>query len=281
MSRSPSPFDFSTSPIPSRVSSPAPSPSPSLRSPSLPPLPPLPPTSSAKRHPEYYLDDELVIFRVEDKLFRVNRYFLIRESEFFRTMFELPPGAADVEGTHDAAAIPLLQVTCSEFEALLHFVYKGMHDDNQLNLPQWIDLLSFSTRFICDRIRERAIREIDGHYPRVDPVVKIVLATMYSIPQWLAPSYEAICQRANPLEVDEAIKLGTETTTLLARAREAVRQEPIESRPALTPPPPESGGVAWPGLTTTDSYEPYRSPRVAEIVREVFWPPSPEAPLGA
>jgi len=282
-SSTPSSFTFSSKP-PTRE--PSPVFSESNRISSLPSPPSRSPTpeecgTPPERHADYYLDDELVIFRVEIKVYRIHRYFLTRESDFFRTMFDLPCGDIGVEGRTDRTAIPLPDVTCAELESLLNFIYNGMHDDPKLTLPEWINVLSISTRFICDRIRERSIREIHQHRPRINPVEKIVLATKFDVQEWLAPSYEDICQREHPLEVYEAEKLGLVVSILLARAREAVRQEACfrdSSAVSQTPPlhsPVAFEGSSWPGLTVSDLWQPYSSQRVSEIVQEVFWPPAP------
>ncbi|KAH9171813.1 hypothetical protein EDB89DRAFT_1968798 [Lactarius sanguifluus] len=51
-----------------------------------------------KLHP-FYFEDPHVVLKVEDQIYRVHRYFLVRESDFFRDMFSLPQrGSARVEG---------------------------------------------------------------------------------------------------------------------------------------------------------------------------------------
>ncbi|KAI0922750.1 hypothetical protein AcV5_009643 [Taiwanofungus camphoratus] len=228
---------------------------------------PIPPEDGTPtRHTVYYFQDELITFQVEHHFFKIHRYFLARESEFFQTMFQLPRRDEDMEGQTDDTAILLPDVTCQEFESLLDFLYNGMHDDYKPDLSQWVNILSISTRFICDKVRERAILEIDRHRPRIDPVEKIVLANKHSIPKWLTPSYEAICQRAHPLEIAEAEKLGLVTTVLLARAREAVRQEFDPSRPSPV-------SISTRILVPPEEVLRYNSGRVSAIVQEVFWPP--------
>lgn len=183
----------------------------------------------------------------------------------------------------------------------LTYVYVSVHsmfDDCGVTLPQWIDILSISTRYVCDKLRARAIKEIHDHRPRIDPVEKIALAVEYNVPDWLAPSYAAVCQRALPINRMEGYKLGLETTILLARAREAVRQDHVareqrqaqgagarggarpnlNSRTTASPAPPEpeplpstaSSWREWEGLTVPPPEDPFDAQRVSEIVDEVF-----------
>ncbi|KZT05001.1 uncharacterized protein LAESUDRAFT_727582 [Laetiporus sulphureus 93-53] len=189
-------------------------------------------------------------------------------------MFQLPSGEAAAEGQTDDTAIPLHDVTRREFESLLAFLYNSMHEDGKLTLPQWIDLLSMSTRFVCDKIRERAIKEIHQHRPRIDPVEKIVLSVKFEVPQWLTPSYEAICQRSQPLDITETIRLGLATAVLLMRAREILRQD-VRSRDGRVkrraPSPPHTAtSASWPGLTVADEEPLFDADRVSEVVRNVF-----------
>ncbi|EMD36835.1 hypothetical protein CERSUDRAFT_114751 [Gelatoporia subvermispora B] len=225
---------------------------------------PVDPHGPPSHHHEYYLEDEMSIFLVEGRLFKVHRYFLIRESEVFRTMFEMPPDANGIGGRTDEDAIPLLDVTLKEFSAFLKFVYHGMHTDRCFSLNDWTNLLSFSHRFFCDDIRERAIREIDAYTPVIDPVDKIVLGEKYDVLEWLYPSYEALCQRRSSITLVEAAKLGLTTTALLAQAREEVRAC--------------AGLVSYAYLGQGMQDQPlYDSTNVANVVRRVFAQLSPHA----
>ncbi|OBZ76036.1 hypothetical protein A0H81_03086 [Grifola frondosa] len=201
-------------------------------------------------HHKYYFDDELSVFLVEGRFFKVHRYFLIRESEFFRTLFQLPSGEKDAEGRTDETAIPLHDVKRCEFESFLDFLYEGMHKHQVSTLSYWINILSISTRFVCDKMRDRAIEEIDNYHTPINPVEKIVIATKFDVSKWLAPSYEAVCQRDHPLNIAEAQKLGLATTVLLAQARERIRQEIEASPPTGFIEPPqvrhECGNVDFP-----------------------------------
>lgn len=105
-----------------------------------------------------------------------------------------------------------------------------MHDDHQLVLENWISLLSFATRFLCDKIRKRAIREIEGGHAKLDPVERVVLAVRHNIPQWLVPAYQELCQRQDTLTEEEGEKLGLSTVIKLMRARESLMNQPETGR---------------------------------------------------
>lgn len=137
---------------------------------------------------------------------------------------------------------------------------------------QWVDLLSIASRFDFTKVRECAITTMETRIPPLDPVGKICLAEQHDIPQWLAPAFESLCQRVNPLEVHEAERIGVRYTALLARAREAVRDTQDQSgwgRPQPRTPSPPITPLAPPEAY----YLPYRSSLVTRIVKEVFFPP--------
>ncbi|THH19336.1 hypothetical protein EW146_g1808 [Bondarzewia mesenterica] len=169
----------------------------------------------------YILDDALGIFRIDERLYRVHRYLLIRESGFFRDMFSCPSGdTQDVEGLTDENPIILAGTTKMEFESVLQFLYFGMHDDYKASLEVWLAMLSISTRLLFDKIRQRAIKEITAQLDRMDPINLILLATEHDVPQWLQPAYERLVSRAEPLSHAEAKTLDLPTAMMLMRSRE-------------------------------------------------------------
>lgn len=148
-------------------------------------------------------------------------------------------------------------------------------EGRKVSLQEWIDLLSISTRFDFERARLRAIAEIGRS--DLDPVDKIVLAGRYDVPEWLVTAYAALCQRAHPLEEQEAEKIGYRKTVLLWRAREAIREQSTAISPISTAPPSPQAWGQVPAIFSEQaspprSYLPYRPRLVARIVNEVFFP---------
>jgi hypothetical protein len=144
-----------------------------------------------------------------------------------------------------------------------------MYHDYNVALDEWISILSVATRFGFARVRERAVREIDSarHQSELDPVQKIVLARKFDIPEWLAPCYEALCQRPQGLENDEAEVVGATTTNCVWNAREAL-QYAQRSCPARA----STESQVSPNVWNTRTYD---AVLVSKTVQEVFWPPTP------
>ncbi|EIN14581.1 hypothetical protein PUNSTDRAFT_140834 [Punctularia strigosozonata HHB-11173 SS5] len=181
------------------------------------------------RHPKYYIDEGNVVFLVENRLLKIHRFFLTRESDFFQTLFTLPPPEGVLEGSSDTHPIHLgenMNITLKQIEAFLNYIYQGMHDDRRVSLSEWTALLSIASRLDCRRMKRRALREIESADPPMDPIQRIRLATEHDVSEWLRPAYEAICQREDAISPDEAEQIGARTTALLAMARELVRARP-------------------------------------------------------
>jgi hypothetical protein len=233
-------------------------------------------------HPRYYIKDDMTVFLVNGILFRVHRHYLDRESEIFR---EYPSGTEE-------NPVPLPDVLQEEFEALVEYFYDSVHDDISRSSGEWRHLLSISTRFKMDKVRNRAIREIRD-FP-LDPVDKIVLAVKNNIPEWLKPAYVELCQREEPIREEEAEKLGLGTAMKLARAREYVRDPMWVVRNPAPKPPPSVPSIGWGnasgwGNTNTTASDISRPPsppdtgpaetrrdmaHVNHVVTYVFWPSS-------
>ncbi|KAJ7118416.1 hypothetical protein C8R43DRAFT_934164 [Mycena crocata] len=216
-------------------------------------------------NPRYYFDDQISFFQVENQKFKVHRHFLIRDSIYFQELFAGPLGDF---GTRESEAIPLEDVGSAEFECLLDFFYDGSMYRRQKPISQWITLLSISTRLQFDLLRAQAIQSIEESPTALDPVDKLVLAVKYSIPEWLAPAYTALCQRPNCLEEWEAEKIGLKKTVQIARAREAFRDAEYRSR---APSPVYCWRPAAPSPIPSPAMD-YHATRAARIVDEVFFP---------
>jgi hypothetical protein len=104
----------------------------------------------------------------------------------------------------------------------LSILYPPIAGEYRATLPEWISILQLATRWLFDDIRNLAIREL-ANFDDIEPVQKVAIALQNDIPEWLHPSYMALCERPNPLTVEEARKLGVEVVAQLARAREIFR----------------------------------------------------------
>ncbi|OBZ76038.1 hypothetical protein A0H81_03084 [Grifola frondosa] len=174
------------------------------------------------RHPLFYMQDNMIVLEVEGCLFKVHRYQLEWHSDYFCSLFK---NQDDIDGHTDQLPLRIPSVTRRAFETLLHFLYFGVYNPENIFLHEWIILLSISTQLQFTKIRRYAIREVSAQQASLDPIKAIVLATNYDVPEWLAPAYAELCQRCRPLDEEEAEQLGARTTAQLCRAREVLREK--------------------------------------------------------
>ncbi|KZP11859.1 hypothetical protein FIBSPDRAFT_799853 [Athelia psychrophila] len=214
----PRPFSMSSAP-----NSPSPS-SPSLKSPrsslasspfdvTLPEVPvdrvkELDANANKRRHPQYYFEDGNVVFLIEDTLYNVHRYFFARDSTHFRATLQ------------DTASYPYVMqdVSCADFDEFLAILYPtNFRRPMEKTATQWTSILHLAAKWGFENIKLLAI---DNLAANVNPVDKIVLGRQYGIAEWLPAAYQTVCTRADPLTMEEGVKLGVEDTVKISAARQ-------------------------------------------------------------
>ncbi|EIM87250.1 uncharacterized protein STEHIDRAFT_56499, partial [Stereum hirsutum FP-91666 SS1] len=189
-------------------------------------------------------------------IYKIHRYFLIRESVVFRDMFSVPQGEIEtVEGQSDENPIMVADTTRAEFDSLLRFLYFGY--DYKPPIEDWISLLSISSRFLCDLIRQRAIDELTSRRKRsggVTPIKQVVLSVKYDIESWLEPACANLVRESQTLSREDAAQLPMEIVLLLLRSREVFYSR--ENIPCKTCSVPLGSlntptSSAWPGASST------------------------------
>ncbi|KAJ3511809.1 hypothetical protein NLJ89_g3882 [Agrocybe chaxingu] len=226
-------------------------------------------SSQTMRSQKYYLPDNgMAIFKVEDNLYKVHRYFFIQESSVFQTMFDCPNPVQGQDGESDTQPIHLPEVTRAEFEALLDFFYDGMFNPLLKGVPmeqpvpfnflgtqqqprlqhvdvaiqkKLISLLSISLRFAFDRLTKEVITAIDSLGSGMDPIPKIQLALKHeTLRNWVPPAFNALVSRSLPLTGDEMKALGPTRSSMICSQREKGRiglRDPNSGNTTMAVPP--------------------------------------------
>ncbi|KAG8904597.1 hypothetical protein FRB99_001516 [Tulasnella sp. 403] len=208
-----------------------------------------PPSPKRARHPVYYFEDGNVVFLVRtgqtavlltkltitqatDTLFKVHRYFFVRDSAVFKAMFTLPPGPGKtVEGMEDENPIVLPEVPALDFERFLWVLYPPSFGEYNATVPEWCSILHLATLWDFDSIRRLAIHQLHSLSPTdMPPVERIALAHRFQLDHanWLLGPYVELAVRTTPLSLEEGRKLGVDVVVLLARAREEVKKKEAE-----------------------------------------------------
>ncbi|KZP05980.1 hypothetical protein FIBSPDRAFT_940208 [Athelia psychrophila] len=167
----------------------------------------------ATRHSQYYFKDGNIVFLIEEVLYNVHRYFFERDSAHFRSIL------GSVQGADEQNPIVLPDVSCNDFDEFLAILYPtDFRRPTEKTTAQWTSILHLAAKWGFESIQFLAI---DSLTATAIPVDKIVLGRRYSISDWLPGAYEAVCTRADPLTVEEGMKLGVEDIIRISAARQA------------------------------------------------------------
>ncbi|KZP11864.1 hypothetical protein FIBSPDRAFT_837172, partial [Athelia psychrophila] len=157
------------------------------------------------RHSQYYFEDGNIFFQVEDTLYNVHRYFFARDSAHFRAIFQ-----GTVQGTNATKPCLLSNLNCADFDEFLAILYPtDFRRPVKKTTARWISVLHLAAEWDFTNIKLLAI---DNLTENATPIDKIVLGRRYGITDWLPGAYEAVCTRADPLNLEEGRRLGVEDT---------------------------------------------------------------------
>jgi BTB/POZ domain len=172
--------------------------------------------------------------------FRVHRYFFERESLWYRKKLSAPasPGAAK-SGSSDNEPIVFTDVSPDDFEKLLWVFYNPRFSLYPAPASTWTSILALAHRWGFAEVKAFCVRELEKKsIEELGGIDRIVVYHANEVDRnLLIPVYAALCARENPLTLPEGLKLGMETTLIIASAREYVRSHVMEdgSRTPITP----------------------------------------------
>ncbi|TFK29659.1 hypothetical protein FA15DRAFT_581696 [Coprinopsis marcescibilis] len=189
------------------------------------------------RHPLYYIQSADLCFLLGHVQFRVHRYFFERESPYYRGKLTLPvsPGATR-QGSNDAEPIVFDDVTPEAFEKLLWVFYNPRYSLYDAPVEDWFTVLDLSQKWGFAQVKSLAVRELEKkEFSDIDRVAEYQKNDVDR--NLLIPRYAALCAREKPLTLPEGLKLGMETTLIIASAREFVRASKLAdgSRSPISP----------------------------------------------
>ncbi|KZP28756.1 hypothetical protein FIBSPDRAFT_693229, partial [Athelia psychrophila] len=144
--------------------------------------------------------------------YNVHRYFFERDSTHFRSILE------SIQGADEHTPVVFPDVSCGDFDEFLAILYPtNFRRPTAKTTAQWTSVLHLAAEWGFESIQLLAI---DNLTATAIPVDKIVLGRRYGISDWLSGAYEAVCTRADPLTVEEGMKLGVEDIIRISTARQ-------------------------------------------------------------
>ncbi|KAH9927823.1 uncharacterized protein B0H18DRAFT_1002395 [Fomitopsis serialis] len=183
-----------------------------------------------QHHERYYFDDGNVIFLAENTLFSVHRYFLQRDSPIFQAMFSRPSSSG--EGKSDDNPIVLEGTKSADLSCFLSCLYPINYGHGDLTTyEEWAAALELAVKWEFDRIRDFIVQRIKDTATLVE---QIVTARRLNMQQWCWDVCAKLCERAQPLTLEEGQRLGLEDTVRISEVREKRRARPKVERSIVT-----------------------------------------------
>lgn len=183
------------------------------------------------RHRNYYITSADLIIRVEDTLFRVHRYLLIRDSAYFRERLPLlPPPGDQSKGSSERNPFVLFNTSKVEFERLLWVFYNPKYSLYDVDVEEWTSILKLANQWDFVEAKALAVRKLQ--VLSIDPIQRILLYRKHAVHSvHLQGAFTELTIRDIPINADEGRELGLETVVQLADARERARA-PLSPSPS-------------------------------------------------
>jgi len=113
-----------------------------------------------ERHERFYFPDGNIILLVENTLFKVHRFFFVRDSEVFREIFTFPPPRGQApKGSSDDTPIKLDGQDRQDFENFLSLLYpEDFAEEHDSSF--WFSCLRFSLKWSFERQKNASLEKI-------------------------------------------------------------------------------------------------------------------------
>ncbi|EAU93091.2 hypothetical protein CC1G_06811 [Coprinopsis cinerea okayama7 len=182
---------------------------------------------SLTHHKDYYLVGGDLYIMIDTTIFKIHSYFFRREAKnFYSNIDPKSPGDDTTKGLTENTAIIIENASVREFERFLWIFYNPLYDIYSAAISDWFSILRLAHEWDFPQVKRFALREIKRREDEIDVVQRIVLYRDYKAPEeYLVPLYAELCARPYPPTIDEAEKLGHETTFNIFRAREQIRSD--------------------------------------------------------
>ncbi|KAF8891870.1 hypothetical protein BD779DRAFT_153819 [Infundibulicybe gibba] len=161
----------------------------------------------------------LPLIQVEQCLFKVPRFYLERESEVFRDMFQLPSIGDNIHGLREEEPLRLDGISGEDFRQFLKVLYPV--DDttfSRLSLGQWASALKLADMWDMERVKTTAIKRMEILIP--SPAERIVLGRQYHVDEWVVQGFMKLIERVDPISIDDGRRIGFEWAFMIAAMRE-------------------------------------------------------------
>jgi len=142
-------------------------------------------------------DFQLVVFKVENTLFKVLRNGFNVPGTPFEAMFALPQAQTDsnIEGNSLENPIHLPGVKVDHFRPFLRILYPFVDPTPIVKFDEWAGVLNLANMWVFQEIREKAITHLSDLIKTKKVMERIALAREYRVAEWLRDAYLELAQK--------------------------------------------------------------------------------------
>lgn len=184
-----------------------------------------PPPSASRRFTKLNTDGDIFI-QVEQSIFQIHSYHLIRASAVFADMFMLPTGDNALKEGSSVSDPIKLDIKAHDFENLLYFFYDSPYEwlptVDSTTISMWKSILHLANMFDMSEVKEMALHAL-GRDGALADVHKVALCVEYGIKRtWAESAFSRVCVRPHTLTGDEVAELRPATVAGIIGAREEI-----------------------------------------------------------
>jgi len=197
------------------------------------------PSPPVVRDDSFYFS--IVVFRVENTLFKIPSHILSDHSDVFQAMFSLPIGESIAGGLTDDDPIVLEGITSFDFKQLLKALYSQtvlspwtstipnqVSSQLPVTLEEWTPVLRLSDQWNMTAVHQFAIEKMA--VMSMDPVDRLALALEFDIKPWMMPALNALAQRPEPIVRRDIDKLRLDVVLQIVEVRESFHRSSVNGQ---------------------------------------------------
>jgi len=184
--------------------------------------------SKWKKHDRFYFDDGNISLLIGGDIYRIHKYFLVRDSAVFADMLSLPSShGEEPEGSSDDNPIELKGQDKADFDCFLSFFYPSSVFDEQQG-ENVLTFLRVADKWQFESQKQSGLKRIRE---RGTAAERIAVGRLYDEAQeMVVPAFMELCRRPHPPNEEEGFLLGVKDLILLWKIRHSVPAEDYRSR---------------------------------------------------
>ncbi|KAG8692500.1 hypothetical protein FRC08_009736, partial [Ceratobasidium sp. 394] len=160
-----------------------------------------------------FVDRGEVLLLLEDQRLIVHAYKI---KEFGR-INDLLADKPSITGQLQAIKLP---EKAADFAKVLELLYTPVYNATTPNVEILVSALNMASKYRHPSLRVYTINALGPRCGELPPIERIEVARVCNVPEWVSGAIDELCEREDPITLEEANRLGVETFGDISRRRE-------------------------------------------------------------